>query len=302
MRDELGDGAKRASRSTAERSKRAIEAVFPQLHCVNPDEPGEKRWRIPAGALDGLVGFGADDLAAVLASADLCERHGLVPQAAVLRDLDVRLRAGLGRAAATVAPDLEALTEAEGIAHRPGPRPKSDSAVLNALRHAIKSMRRVEITYRGRQSNSLSRQRVSPLGILYGSRNYLLAYNHNRAVGAIRSFALPNIQAVRLLDAPAYRPPQFTDLKSYTAHWFGVFEEPATDVVLRFSRRSATDARDYLFHPSQTVHELPRGRVEIRFRAGGLREMAWQLVSWGRDVEVVEPKRLGRMLVVRDLL
>jgi predicted DNA-binding transcriptional regulator YafY len=34
----------------------------------------------------------------------------------------------------------------------------------------------------------------------------------------------------------------------------------------------------------------------VRFHAGGLLEMAWHLMTWGRHVEVIEPAAL------RDLL
>ncbi|MGE3757739.1 MAG: WYL domain-containing protein, partial [Pseudobdellovibrionaceae bacterium] len=185
---------------------------------------------------------------------------------------------------------------AEGIAHRPGPRPKSDPVIVGALRHAIKAMKQMRLHYRGRGSGVLSRQRVSPLGILYGSRNYLLAYNHNQQVGGIRSFALTNIERVEVLDQVAHRPAEFSDLKSYTADWFGVFEEKPVDVTLRFTRRASSDAKNFLFHPNQSTRDLENGRLEVRFRAGGLKEIAWHIFTWGADVKVITPRKLSQMI------
>jgi hypothetical protein len=39
--------------------------------------------------------------------------------------------------AAKIEPDLEVLTEAEGLAMRPGPRPKINSEIIVTLRQAI---------------------------------------------------------------------------------------------------------------------------------------------------------------------
>ena len=46
-----------------------------------------------------------------------------------------------------VEPDLEALTEAEGLAMRPGPRPKINAEIVSALRQAIITRRKVRLHY-----------------------------------------------------------------------------------------------------------------------------------------------------------
>jgi predicted DNA-binding transcriptional regulator YafY len=290
------NGEASPSRSTAERAKRVLEETFP-FECVNPDEPGEKRWRIRNGSLAGLIAFGADDLAALGSAAALCARERMPAQAKALDDIRAKLAAAQPRAAAAkLESDEEAIARAEGIAHRPGPRTRVDPEVFETLRHAIKAMRQVRLTYRARGTGRTSRQRVSPLGIVYGSRNYLLAFNHNREVRAIRSFALPNVAAAELLEWSARRPPSFTDIRSYTRDWFGVYEQPAQDIVLRFRRRAAPDAREFVFHPSQTMSDLPGGALEVRFRAGGLREIAWHLMTWGDTVEVLAPRALRTLV------
>ena len=44
-----------------------------------------------------------------------------------------------------IEPDLEALTEAEGLAMRPGPRPKINAEIVGALREAIITRRKVRL-------------------------------------------------------------------------------------------------------------------------------------------------------------
>ena len=68
-----------------------------------------------------------------------------------------------------------------------------------------------------------------------------------------------------------------------------MFQEEPFDVIWKFSPRAAPDAREFLFHPTQSLEEQSDGSLLVRFRAGGAREMAWHLYTWGDDVEVIKP-------------
>ena len=58
----------------------------------------------------------------------------------------------------------------------------------------------------------------------------------------------------------------------------------------------AAEARAWRWHPTQTLEDLPDGRVEVRFTASGLRELAWHLFTWGEQVEIVSPERLKAVM------
>lgn len=292
---ELRDRLDGAGRRKVERMLRAVERLFPQLEEVWTDER-TKRWRLPGGAAHALVAIGSDDLAALANAASLLRRENLEDQAARLDDLRAKLQALLDREASRrIEPDLEALTEAEGLAMRPGPRPRIDPKVVGDLRHAIKAGVKVRLHYRSRGTGKLSRQLVAPYGFLYGSRHYLVAYSLNRAVRDYRNFALPNIERAELTDWPFTRDSGFV-LRDYAERSFGVFQEKPFDVAWRFSPAAAPDARIFSFHPTQTMEEQDDGSLVVRFRAGGALEMCWHLMTWGGEVEVLEPRRLGCML------
>ena len=59
--------------------------------------------------------------------------------------------------------DLEALIEAEGLATRPGPRPKIVLDHMHVLREAIKACRIVELQYRPKNKKSAELKRVCPM-------------------------------------------------------------------------------------------------------------------------------------------
>jgi predicted DNA-binding transcriptional regulator YafY len=108
-------------------------------------------------------------------------------------------------------------------------------------------------------------------------------------------FSLPSIGKLRLEQDSFERDPTFS-LKQFLSKSFGVFEEPPMDVVWRFSKAAAPLARTFVFHHSQSLEDDADGKLIVRFRAGGLLEMAWHLLSWGDHVEVLEPASLISIL------
>src|SRR6478735_12493566 len=135
-------------RRTAERMRDAVRDVFPQMEEV--DDPPTRRFRIPSG-LDGLFQAPtAEELASLAAAAEQMDRQGAAARAAALRSLEQKVLSAMRASARRrLAPDLEALLQAETIAVQAGPRPFEDEAVLGAVREAIKSLRRLSFRYEG---------------------------------------------------------------------------------------------------------------------------------------------------------
>ncbi len=292
----LGDIRERfgVKRRTAMRMRDAVLRVFPHADEV-PTSERTKRWRIPAGTLDRLVGVTADELADLETATQILRRDSMNDQAATLENLRAKLTAVLKPdVARRVEPDLEALLEAENLAMRPGPKPKTRTFVLEELRKAVKACRVVTIKYITRANRKASQRKVHPYGFLYGHRHYLVACNLRHGEKGFRMFSLPNILRVELADEFFERDPEF-DLENFAKQSFGIFHEKPFDVVWKFSTRAAPDAKDFLFHPDQTTEELKDGSLVVRFRVGGALEMCWHLYAWGEDVEVLEPKSLGDM-------
>lgn len=292
------NGGPPLSRRTAERLRDAIERVFPQTIIANPGEL-PKRWRVPSGQLNGLVGIGAEELSALASAKTLLARNNMKAQAADLERVTEKLKALIkGAALARLEPDVELLTEAEGFAMRPGPRPKIDVEIVNALREAIKASRKVRLHYRNRGTGKRNFQTVHAYGFLYGSRNYLVAWSESEYARDFRNFSLGDIERVEPLNKSFARKRGFS-LAKYAEESFGVFREKGVNVVWKFSPKAALDAKDYVFHPTQKLEPQKDGSLIVRFHAGGLQEMAWHLYTWGTEVQVIKPKRL---LALEDYL
>lgn len=282
-------------RRTAMRMRDAILRNFPQAEEVDTNER-VKRWRIPSGVLNQLVNFPAEELADVEAAAELLRRENRELQAANVESVIGKIRALMKpETQRRVEPDLEALLEAEGLAMRPGPRPRVRVMVIEDLRKAIMGCNRVKLKYRRRSDRKLNTRVVEPYGFLHGHRHYLVAWNEHRIESKFLTFALPNIEGVEVLDEMFDRNEDFS-LREFSEQSFGVFQEKPTEVVWRFTPEAAQDARDFLFHPSQEFEDQPDGSVIVRFVAGSDIEMAWHLYMWGDKVEVLSPKHLSDMV------
>jgi predicted DNA-binding transcriptional regulator YafY len=243
-----------------------------------------------------MIGFSVEELAALTTAANLARRENLHEAASRLEIVSAKVKSLIQpQAARRIGPDLEILTEAEGTAMRPGPRQTIPADMLGDLRHAIIACRRVRLHYRARGTGALSRQLVCPYGFLYGNRHYLVAYGTSDQVRDYRLFSLANIEKAQITESSFQRRKSFS-LRAFAERSFGAFQEEPFDVVWRFSPGAAADARQFLFHPSQTFDDQPDGSLIVRFHAGGALEMCWHLFTWGEDVEILKPQRLRTMM------
>ena len=284
--------AMEVGRRTAERMRDAVWAAFPQMEAI--DDPPTKRFRIPSG-LDSLFQTPtAEELAALRTAADSYAASGAAGRSSALYALERKLMSALrGSARRRVAPDLEALIQAETIAIHPGPRPFEDEQVLAAIRAAVKGLQALSFRYEGGSVPGRTRK-VTPLGILFGHSNYLVAVEGRDP--RPRTFRLDRMQAVAALDEAAPPPPEFS-LQAFADESFGIYHGEVEDVVLRIGPSRADDALRWRFHPSQTVTQEADGWVTVAFRASGMLELSWHLFTWGEAVEIVSPPGLRAMMV-----
>ena len=283
------------SRRTAERMRDAIQDAFPQTEEL-AEPGGRKRWRLPPGTAGRLADPTVEDIATLHRGAELARQSGDLVTADHLDTLSDRLRARLpGPKRAQLEPDIAALLEADGVALRPGPRERIPDETLNTLRDAILAGVWITVDHRARATGLLSRNaRLGPLAMLLGEgRQYLLAYSDYAQ--DVRLFALAGFERIELTEDVFERPESF-DLSAWMQRSFGIWQEEAYDIVWRFTPEAATDARLYLFHPTQVMTDEPDGSLTVSFRAGGLREMCWHLFRWGQQVEIISPENLRQTM------
>ena len=105
---------------------------------------------------------------------------------------------------------------------------------------------------------------MHPYGFLYGNRHYLVGWSESEEARDFRNFTLSNIERVETL-ARTFTPTRRFSLREYAERSFGVFQEKPVNVVWKFSPRATPDAREFLFHPTQTIQDTPDGSLTCDF-------------------------------------
>ncbi len=275
-------------RRTAERMRDSIQRLIPSTHSIGR-EGRIKKWKISDNKFGSLINFSADELAQVKASANKLRETKLDSDADTLDEVYAKIKSSLPlNQNVRLEPDIEAIIEAEGYDTRVGVKNKISSDILNILREAIKSCKKVKITYQNSQDKQSTRT-VAPYGFLYGNKHYIIAMC-SKADG-IRTFNLSKIVKATLTEI-SYEIPSDFNLKAYNQRSFGVFQEIPHEVIWRFSPEVANAANEYEFHPSQETEILEDGSLLVSFTAGGLKEMCYELFKWEGAVEIIAPEEL----------
>lgn len=287
MADALGVG-----RRTVERMRDAVWTVFPQMEVV--EDPPTRRFRIPSG-LDSLFQAPtADEMVALRTAADSLKVSGGTARAEALYSLERKLLAAMrAQARRRLAPDMEALVQAETIAVHAGARPMEDAAVLTAIRTAITGLTALRFKYDGGSKPGRERE-VTPFGVMFGRSNYLVAGEGKSPEP--RTWRLDKIRDVEVMPWHA-APPEGFSLQAFADQSFGIYQGAVEDVVLHITPDGAEDALRWRFHANQSVELQKDGSVIVAFRASGMLELAWHLFTWQDKVKVVSPPSLKTMLV-----
>lgn len=283
---------------TAQRMARAFEAAFPHAE-VKEDKDRRRRWRLSRSDPRWLQAQGLRDseLAALDMAARRAERDGAPDDAKRLCALRDRLLAAMPSSLARrTEADAEALLEAQGFASRPGPRVVTDTHLLSVLTEALRAPWRLRVSYRGARDDRPRERFVEPHGLLLGTRRYLVA-RPAHGDGIMRRFRLDRIETAEIT-AESFRRDLDFDLAAYASRAFGSYygDDEYGPVTWRFSPEATATARQFVFHPDQSMTEEPDGSLIVRFEASGHLEMAWHLYKWGHRVEVLEPATLREMV------
>ena len=283
------------TRRSAERLRDAVLMLFPAVEEVS--DPPFKRWRIRGGLSAFEQAPTALELLELSKAAQALRTAGEPGRAAALEGLERKLKSAMRSTTLTrMAPDLEALQDAETTAIQAGPRPSADDTLLQTIRSAVLARSPLAFDY-SRPGAEPRRRIMAACGVMFGRANYLVAAD--RETGKIQTFRLDRMTAVEALAGYA-APPEGFDLQAFADQSFGIYQDAIEDVVLRVSPEGATEARAWRWHPSQSLEDQPDGSVIVRLRASGMRELAWHLFTWGDQVTIVAPERL-RTVMAKEL-
>ncbi|WP_324750985.1 WYL domain-containing transcriptional regulator [Sphingomonas sp. LY54] len=198
-----------------------------------------------------------------------------------------------------LAPDLEALVRLQRSRIVAGPLLDASPEALGEIQGAILGGNCVEFEYVADSVAEPKWRRVIPYGLIHGPTTYLIGKIPERDQEPV-FFRLDRMSRVHISDRTGSAPTDW-DLDAWLGRSFGIWREEHHDVVLRVSPSAAARARQWRFHPGQTIEE-DRDELLVRFRAGGLREISEHLFIWGGDIRIEAPEELRAVMRERVLL
>jgi proteasome accessory factor B len=108
----------------------------------------------------------------------------------------------------------------------------------------------------------------------------------------MRTFKIERIREVSVTPR-AFEPPEGATLeRDLRRGWDIIADQPATEVVLRFSPAVADRVLETTWHSLQQTERQPDGSLVWRSTVSGVIEIRLWILSWGEDVEVVAPPEL----------
>jgi predicted DNA-binding transcriptional regulator YafY len=277
--------------------RRDLEEIEAEGHPLTAsDEPGEKLWQLPLG-YKGLppVALNRYELMSLqLARANLSHLRGTP----FLDDLDAVIAKVAAALPAKTANHLERIIKVFMPLQRGTRSYATKNSLLRDLRTALLLQRTVEFTYKKPYTDKPVTYRVDPYELLlYDHGLYIAGYSHQSR--SERLFLVDRLRDIRLTEDRFEIPPSYSARDRYGKQ-FGLIDEPPQEVKIWFSPDVAHLMKERQWHPTQQVKNGKDGSVEVTMHAGGLDEIAWWVLSWGKEAKVLSPPKLVR--IIKDCL
>jgi len=258
-------------------------------YCFDASDPATATWELPG------LWFTEEELRALLTVEYLLEsvQPGLLgPQIGPLRE---KIRSILGHGDHS----------AEEVIHRirvlPMASRKMDSGRFRTIAQGLLSRRRLKLTHFRRQTGETLARVVSPQRLVHYRDNwYLDAWCHLR--DDLRVFSVDAVSGAAVLDEKA-KSVSDAVLDRELAAGYGIFAGSKTKTaVLKFEPTRSRWVSRETWHPEQ------RGRLEadgswiLEVPYSDPRELVMDILKYGADVEVLQPKALRRQVAdqIRD--
>lgn len=231
----------------------------------------EKGWTFPVAALT------AQDALALALLRGLVSQGGL-PQGEVLRGV-------LDKLTGSVPPGLSALIEEASVVVQWGtPARHYEAAPLLALQEAIQRRESVELDYISRSRGERSWRRVDPYGVEARRGQFWELHGWCHRNGSIRTFALDQVQALRLVGTEfEMQKEEWALFRSAQGVIGGIRgEEAAVPVDVLFVPPVAVYARDQRWPEGLSVRDEPAGAVRLSGTVNGTSGLVAELLRWRR--------------------
>jgi proteasome accessory factor B len=171
--------------------------------------------------------------------------------------------------------------------------------VFEQLLQAIGQRRCVRIRYQSLAEDKHISTRLQPYRLLFSRRSWYVIGRASLYRGT-RTFNLGRIRRLEVLDEP-YQIPRGFNLQRYLRNAWHLIPEkgPDCEVTIRFAKLVAQNVAEVAWHRTQQVRFHPDGSINFQVIVSGIHEIAWWILGYGDQAEVISPPEL-RSLVAQQ--
>ncbi len=152
------------------------------------------------------------------------------------------------------------------------------------------------IVYHSPHTDTTTARTIRPLHLMhYMGSWHLIAWCGTRR--ELRNFALSRIRTTSSATEYLNLPDNLPELKEYTRQHFGIMQgDSSIEVDLRFTSKIAPWVSEQIWHPQQRSAINPDGSLTLHFPVADFRELVKTILSYGADIEVLEPPELKTLV------
>jgi predicted DNA-binding transcriptional regulator YafY len=164
------------------------------------------------------------------------------------------------------------------------------------LVNAIGQRQVVRIRYASLTEWETIETKLRPYQLLFSGRSWYVI-GRSSLHKETRTFNLARIKELSLLKERYSMRGQF-DLNKYLGNAWHLVPEAGEDhyVVVRFEPLVAQNVSEVMWHKTQELHWCDDGTLDFHCRVSGLHEIAWWILGYGDQAEVLRPAKLRKLV------
>jgi len=182
------------------------------------------------------------------------------------------------------------------------PAPASDNTsivdTLSLLQYAALKRVKVDLQYDSYYDGRVIEVTVHPYRVVYVHRGwYTVGFSEQHE--AFRTFKIERVLSIKVL-ASRFQVDRAFNLQSYFGNaWSMIRGDKRFLVRIRFSPKVAGNVDEINWHRTQRTHFEEDGSLLFEVEVDGVDEIAWWVLGYGDQAEVLEPPELREIIVRR---
>ncbi|MCG8450597.1 MAG: WYL domain-containing protein [Pirellulales bacterium] len=171
--------------------------------------------------------------------------------------------------------------------------------IYQRLVDALAKRRVVRICYDSLTEWEQIRTKLRPYHLLFSQRSWYVI-GRSSLHKAIRTFNLGRIVELKML-REKYAVPRNFSLEKYLGNAWHLIPDAGREqnVHVHFQPLVARNVAEVVWHKSQQLAFREDGSLDFRVRVSGLQEIAWWILGYGDQAEVIKPAKLRKIIAGR---